>query len=312
MSGLVSIIIPSFNYGHLINETLQSVIKQTYRNWECIIVDDGSTDNTAEVVNQFIKENPQYQFKYHHVKNGGTSAAKNTGIELASGEYVQFLDADDLLSEDKLAVQMHIAEKMEADLVFSKSIFFSGTFPSVQYVEKYPNNFLAEESLNGHQLWQRLIQNNILTISSPIVKRALLVRAGMFNPELQNNEDWLLWFNVAMLSPNFLYDKDERSFVLIRVHQTSAMANHQKMFEGEVVVRQYMDLALNQSDVADQPVDLKALNLNLLALHQIRSLNAFTGLSYILSKFVKNPVKASPLLGKGIFRLGTRLYKSVR
>ena len=311
MKGLVSIIIPTFNYGHLINETLQSVIKQTYHDWECIIIDDGSSDDTAEVVNQFIEKNPQYQFKYLRVENGGTSAAKNTGIELASGEYIQFLDADDLLSEHKLAVQMHIGEKMEADLVFSKSIFFSGTFPTIQYVEKYPINFLANESLNGSQLCKRLVQNNILTISSPIVKRTLLIQSGMFNPALKNNEDWLLWFNIAMLSPNFLYDKDERSFVLIRVHQTSAITNHQKMFEGEVVVRQRMDVALNQWK-SKELMNLRDLNLDLLALHQIRSLNAFKGLRYILSKFVENPAEAFPLLGKGIFRLGTRLYKSVR
>lgn len=312
MKGLVSIIIPSFNYGHLIRETLQSVVKQTYHRWECIIVDDGSSDHTSEVVNQFIKEHPQQMFTYFEVENGGTSAAKNTGIRFAKGEYIQFLDADDLLSENKLAIQMQIVEKTAAKLVFSASRFFTGTFPDVDDVDKYPANFLAGKSMNNTELYRSLIQNNILTISSPLVKKDLLLQAGMFDPALRNNEDWLLWFKVALLNPRFVCDENAQSFVLIRVHQSSAMNNHRKMFEGEVVVRQYIDQALNQAELGEEKADLKKLNLDLLALHQVRSLHAFRGLSYILSNFVKNPVKNLFLLRKGIFRLGTRLYKSVR
>jgi glycosyltransferase involved in cell wall biosynthesis len=310
MKGLVSIIIPSFNYGHLIIETLQSIIKQTYTRWECIIVDDGSTDDTTGIVQQFIEEYPQQRFTYLEVPNAGTSAAKNKGITLARGEFIQFLDADDLLSEEKLSVQMQIAEEQSAEVIFSKSIYFTGDAIQQNYIQKYPSGFLATESLKGTELLRRIITNNILTISSPLIKKELVIRAGMFDKDLKNNEDWLFWFKVALLSPSFTFDNNERSFILVRTHETSASNNQKRMFEGEVVVRQFIDQSLNALSTGDKTL-LKKLNSDLLALHQVRSLNAIGGLNYIFLSFVKNPVKAFPLVKKGLFRLGTRIYKSM-
>ena len=82
------------------------------------------------------------------------------------------------------------------------------------------------------------------------------------------------------------------------------------MLEGEIDVRQFIDQSLNALSTGDKTL-LKKLNLDLLALHQVRSLNAIEGLNYILLSFVKNPVKAFPLVKKGLFRLGTRIYKSM-
>ncbi|RZK61034.1 MAG: glycosyltransferase family 2 protein, partial [Pedobacter sp.] len=220
MKSLVSIIIPSFNYGHLIRETLLSIVKQTYTHWECIIVDDGSTDHTDTVVEQFIQEHPNQQFTYLKVANAGTSAAKNTGIGLAKGDFIQFLDADDLLSEEKLAIQIQIAEEKAAKLIFSRSVYFMDGAAVQQNVQKYPMGFLAEESLYGAKLLNRMITNNILTISSPLVKKSLVVEAGMFDQDLRNNEDWLFWFRVAVLNPAFIFDEDKRSITFIRTHET--------------------------------------------------------------------------------------------
>jgi len=97
---LVSIIIPTYNRAHLIGETLDSIIAQTYTNWECIVVDDGSTDNTDKLLAEYCKKDAR--FKYHHrPKNRlkGGNAARNYGFELSKGEYLIFLDSDDLLEE---------------------------------------------------------------------------------------------------------------------------------------------------------------------------------------------------------------------
>ncbi len=312
MEPLVSIIIPSFNYAHLIAETLESIIKQRFANWECIVVDDGSTDDTATVVRQFIAAHPKYKIIFHPVKNGGTSAAKNTGIKLSQGKYLQFLDADDLLSEDKLNIQVALAEKLNGGLVFSRAAFFIDDDQGRRIVQKYPEGFLAAATLQDFALFKRLIINNILTINTPLVEKRVVVAAGLFDEALKNNEDWLLWFRVALLHPRFIFDEDERSLALIRLHGNSAINNKQQMFLGEVLVRMDMAGALSNQKESREQRYLKRLNLDLLALHEVRSLQISKGLRYIFSSFARNPLHGGVLLTKGMLRLGIRFYKNFR
>jgi teichuronic acid biosynthesis glycosyltransferase TuaG len=102
---LVSIIMPAFNCGDFIGKTLDSVIDQTYQNWEVIVVDDCSTDNTADVVFEYSKKD--HRIKYHKLeKNSGAAIARNMAVELASGKYLAFLDSDDLWFPQKLTRQI--------------------------------------------------------------------------------------------------------------------------------------------------------------------------------------------------------------
>lgn len=97
-SPLVSIIIPTYNRAHLIGETLDSVLAQTYQNWECIVVDDGSTDGTDEVMAAYMAKDTRFQ--YHHRPKDrlpGGNAARNYGFEVSKGEYIQWFDSDDLM-----------------------------------------------------------------------------------------------------------------------------------------------------------------------------------------------------------------------
>src|SRR5690554_5799485 len=107
---LVSIIIPTFNRAHLIGETLDSVLAQTYHNWECIVVDDGSTDNTDEVMAEYIAKDARFQ--YHHrpaVKSKGANACRNYGFEKSKGAYIQWFDSDDLMHPEKIAIKAKYA-----------------------------------------------------------------------------------------------------------------------------------------------------------------------------------------------------------
>ncbi|RYD79945.1 MAG: glycosyltransferase family 2 protein [Sphingobacteriales bacterium] len=310
MNPLVSIIIPTFNYAHLITETLKSVLNQSYQHWECIIVDDGSTDNTEDIVGNFIKSCPKYPFKYVKKVNEGTSIAKNTGISLSVGKYIQFLDADDLISADKLTIQVSALESNNAALVFSKSVFFIDDDTGRNLINKYPKGFLAEQTLSDLELLRRIIKNNIITIGAPLVRKEVLFKAGLFKANLKNNEDWLLWFKVALLIKNFVYDGNDKSFTSIRIHNQSAMNSRSKMFDGEVVVRQHMEGELSEMVSSKNITQLRKFNADLLALHQIRSLKVSTGMKYILSSFVKNPVFEFNLFTKALFKLGVRVYKS--
>ncbi|GGI28217.1 glycosyltransferase family 2 protein [Pedobacter mendelii] len=307
---LVSIIIPTYNYAHLITETLESVLNQTYDNWECIVIDDGSTDNTEEVIEDFIKHHSTYSFIYIKKVNEGTSVAKNTGISLAAGKYIQFLDADDLISPEKLAIQVKLLLDINCSLVFSKSVYFNSNDSLRLPFQKWPKGFLIEESIEGYQLMKKIITNNILTISSPLVS-AEFIKQNHFVVSLRNNEDWLFWFNAALKLEKFVFDHNEHSVTYIRLHDVSAVNNKAKMFQGEVIVRNIINQILEENNLAKDKIALAKLNLDLLALHQIRSSNVSAGMKYILSSFVKNPSGEFKLFTKALFKLGVRVYKSV-
>ncbi|WP_225035559.1 glycosyltransferase family 2 protein [Winogradskyella sp. SM1960] len=108
---LVSIIIPTFNRAHLLGETLDSVMAQTYTNWECIVVDDGSTDGTVELMESYCKRDARFQYHHRPVDRlPGGNAARNYGFEVSRGEYVQWFDSDDLMKNTLIEQQLQNIE----------------------------------------------------------------------------------------------------------------------------------------------------------------------------------------------------------
>ena len=105
---MVSVIVTCYNQAHCITNTLESIVAQTYTNWECIIVDDGSEDDSAAVINDFIKDNTRFTYLFQD--NQGVSVARNTGFKLASGNFVNFLDGDDTFLPNKLKEQVQVFE----------------------------------------------------------------------------------------------------------------------------------------------------------------------------------------------------------
>lgn len=134
MANEVSIIIPLYNKEDVIWQTLNSVFHQSYRNWECIIVDDGSTDKSLEVVQSFISSHPG-NWRIISQVNQGQAVARNNGITNANGEFLAFLDADDLWSSDKLSSQVIALRKdVDAVAVFSSYVIFGSSSGSVRVV----------------------------------------------------------------------------------------------------------------------------------------------------------------------------------
>ena len=121
MKALVSIITPAYNSAKFIAETIQSVQNQTYENWEMLIVDDGSTDKTEAIVLSFVNKDKRIQF--HKLKqNSGAGVARNTAIEKVNGNYIAFLDSDDLWKPEKLQKQLLFMEANNLHLTFSFSV----------------------------------------------------------------------------------------------------------------------------------------------------------------------------------------------
>ncbi|MCK6601562.1 MAG: glycosyltransferase [Bacteroidetes bacterium] len=201
----VSIIIPCYNYGHFLGEALDSVLNQTFQDWEAIIVDDGSTDNSKEVAVAY--ENKDSRFRYIFQSNSGTSAAKNNGLKNASGRFIQFLDADDYLFPRKLAVQV-------------ESLNQTGAALSVcDYHKSGPDDLLTPIQENFHRI--RLGENKKLdllfnwerNLSIPIhcflFDRAQIpAELFLFSPELKNHEDIHLWLRIFWRSPEICYTQE--------------------------------------------------------------------------------------------------------
>ena len=104
---LVSIIIPTYNRAHLLGETLESVLAQTYENWECLIIDDGSIDATDELMDFYCEKDSR--IKYYHrpdIRQKGANACRNYGFEMCKGEFIQWFDSDDIIHADKLKIQV--------------------------------------------------------------------------------------------------------------------------------------------------------------------------------------------------------------
>lgn len=144
---LVSIIIPTYNRAHLIGETLDSVLAQTYENWECIIVDDGSTDNTEEVVSAYVQKDSRFQF--HHrpdIHKPGGNGARNYGFTLSKGEYINWFDSDDIMHKDHLKLHMQNFENNPSIVLScSKAWVFQNTVENV--VEEFFPDKMTSENL---------------------------------------------------------------------------------------------------------------------------------------------------------------------
>ena len=119
---LISVVIPAYNAEQFLDETLESVLSQTYENWECIIVNDGSTDNTESIAKKWCEKDAR--FRYFYKENSGASDTRNLGIKKARGEYIAFLDADDLYMPNFLDVCLENLVEKDVDLVAPKMLEF--------------------------------------------------------------------------------------------------------------------------------------------------------------------------------------------
>ncbi len=153
---LISVIIPVYNVENYLRECVDSVLKQTYRNLEIILVDDGSTDSSGIICDEYVEKDDR--ISVIHQKNGGLSVARNTGLTEANGDYVYFLDSDDYIAENTFETLLAIAEKDNSDIVFFDAVSFADTddFTVKQnYIRK--NRYKTDNGLN---IFSQMTENN--------------------------------------------------------------------------------------------------------------------------------------------------------
>jgi glycosyltransferase involved in cell wall biosynthesis len=194
---LISVIIPTYNHARYLGRALQSVLDQTFSNWEIIIVDNHSTDNTDELVASFADSRTTYLKVHNH---GVIAKSRNMGVRAAKGEWIAFLDSDDWWSADKLKVWFDcVSDKV--DLVYH----------DLEIVNAQPRSWSRKKNRSGQVqppvLTHLLLGGNAISNSSVVVRKSLLEKIGGIDEsaEMIAAEDYNAWLRIAQLTDRFVY-----------------------------------------------------------------------------------------------------------
>lgn len=225
MNSLISIIIPTYNRAHLIGETLDSMIAQTYTNWECIIIDDGSIDNTVEVIKKYTKNDSR--FKYYPRPESfkkGPSSCRNYGFELSKGEFVSFFDSDDLFFSDALECYIKSFNE-EIDVTVAK----------LEKIDFKSGNKINENSILSDNLIEDYFIGNIsYYVCGPIWRKSFLdSQSVLFDENIRNLDDWD--FNLRMLYKNPKIAYIQRPLMQYRFHDNSLSKEIYKLNSDELI-----------------------------------------------------------------------------
>jgi|SRR5690554_6043771 len=239
---LVSIIVPTYNRAHLIGETLDSVLAQTYANWECIVVDDESTDNTEEVMQNYLAKDARFQ--YHHRPKDrlpGGNAARNYGFEMSTGDYSIFLDSDDILDSQCLDNRVtRFQEHLQCSfLIFNMGLYEDGKFGEHTTTPELNRHDALKAFLSQHYPW---------TITGPIWKKTFLDNGLHFDERLLRYQD--VDFHIkALLKPEVHYKTIPTTDCYYRKNEASQKKYANVDFKKDVV-QSYYYLLCNLIDAA--------------------------------------------------------------
>jgi hypothetical protein len=241
MNPLVSIIIPCYKQAQYLEETLQSVLQQTYSNWECILVDDGSPDNTKEIATQWTTNDKR--FCYFYKENEGVSKARNFGIEKANGTYIQFLDADDLIDERKLELSINELNRIKeehAKIVISNFRMFTENLSksTIPYCELRADLFTFENILYK---WN---EGFSIPIHCGFFHHSLF-KDVRFPENMTAQEDWIVWVNLFKIGTKAMFL--DISLAFYRLNPNSRMMTND-IFLDQLKAYEYFKTILTEAE----------------------------------------------------------------
>lgn len=219
---LVSIIIPTYNNASVVCQAIDCSLTQSHGNCEVIVVDDGSSDGTE----QMLKERYENQIVYLRQENRGTGGARNTGIRIAIGRYLQFLDADDLLEPDKISLQLGELQKASG-LALSYSDYVCRDIDDEALTYPHVSPLLQRER-PYHDIMMRWETDLCIPVHCFLFDARLFKEKGIaFDESLSANEDWDCWMNVFALEPEVFFV--DRVLAIYRVRQNSRCRDRSQM-----------------------------------------------------------------------------------
>jgi glycosyltransferase involved in cell wall biosynthesis len=221
---------PAYNGERYIANSINSVIDQAYQDWELIVVDDGSTDRTREIVLQFQEKDGR--IKYIYQQNCGQGRARNTGIRSATGEVIAFLDQDDLWMSNKLELQTGIMSETNVDVIFSDGYLFKD-----DDIDDESRCFEIQEGRFQHrEMLNRLFIINRIPVLTAVVRKKAVEDIGLIDEDLaiKNCDDYDLWIRLAENGASF-FGMSEK-LARYRLHQNQASNNKARSLKAELAV----------------------------------------------------------------------------
>jgi len=274
-AGLVSVIIPAYNQGYYLGKAIKSVLEQSHTHFEIIVVDDGSTDNTAQIAGSFNDARIQSLSQ----ENRGLSAARNAGLRLAQGEFISYLDSDDLFLPYKLSLLVRaLQENQQWGMVAGQAILIDENDAPTGKVYVSP---IAEPV-------EQLLLGNPLHVGSVLVRRVWQDNAGKFDESLRSYEDWDMWLRLARLGCKFGWVDAPVSLYRFHSAQMTRIGSQMTRATFAVLDKVYRDPDLPQSWQALK--DQAYSNANLRAMAQAYLAEDFAqGKAYLSQAIRLNP-----------------------
>ncbi len=211
---IVSVVIPTYNAISYLPKTLESVLNQTFTDFEVIIIDDGSSDNTQEWISNLVDP----RIKTIRQTNQGVAVARNTGIAVALGDYIAFLDSDDLWKPTKLEQQVQCLEA-------NPDVGLVNTW--IENIDEQGNSLAIVPAPEAEgKVWSQIIEENVILCGSvPMIRRLCFESIGKFDPNLLSAEDWDMWIRLAA---NYAFALIREPLVSYRQHLQSKSNNLEK------------------------------------------------------------------------------------
>lgn len=211
----VSVIVPTYNRAHCIADALDSIIKQTFKCFEIIIIDDGSTDNTKDVIVRYFKDLP-FNSKYFFQKNAGPAAARNLGINKSTGDYIAFLDSDDIWIDTKIAEQIDFLNSHpNIALIFSD---MKQTIGGKEHCESFLRYYDCYNVIFEKNKYLALSKKPFIFTPTVMIRKNIISTVGLFNNDYRVGEDWEYWLRITKKFEIGFIDKP---LVVRRLHDSN-------------------------------------------------------------------------------------------
>lgn len=263
MDNLVSVIIPTYNRENFIEKSIESVLNQTYKNIEIIIVDDNSSDNTFYIIKKYMEKYDFIKYVKHDINKGG-SAARNTGVNLAKGKYVAFLDSDDEWINTKLE---KCVDKLKCDcnidMVYSDMISIDVNTG----IEKIYRSKQWEDKYYGI-----LCENIIGSTSLIVIKRNVFNEVGGFKEGLPSCQDWDFYINVCK---NYRVEKVNEPLLRYYIHSNSISGNLNRVIEGHNLILNKVKKLLENDNKYNKERNIIISKQNIIIARIYRKFNDF-------------------------------------
>ena len=266
----VSVIIPTHNRAELLKRAINSVLRQTFEDFELIVVDDASSDNTPEVVEGIKDGRIQY---VRLKKNSGGPVARNTGIKRARGRFIALLDDDDEWLPNRLELQIEKFESLEKDV----GVVYGGFY----YVSQDTGEILGKRLPRYRgDVYAYFLKENFVGSPTLLIRRECFKKAGLFDPKLKSSQDWDMWLRIAKY---YKFDYVPAVVAKYYVHGHQITFNMEKYISGrEKFVWKYPDIYKNPR--------ILSLHLSQMGLLLILSGNAEKGLKYLAKSIAMAPL----------------------